>query len=229
MPAALHGDLRARIAAWVDQEGLTHAEAAHRAGCCTKTVERIMDVVHEYGTVFPPYLRMRGRPRQLTEDDVEFIIAKLSQSPGMLLDELQDHLIEVRDIYVTLSTLDRTLVRLGETRKIMRKVAAERDDALRDVHERHMGLEYGLRTELFVTIDETAVDIDVGRKRYGRSVAGTRAVKSEIFNHHGTRYSILPALASSGVLAWRIYEGGVTKEQFVDFLRQELVRICPLF
>jgi transposase len=223
MPRPYHKDLRRRVVSWVVDDGLSPAEAALRGSVSTKTVRRYVNIFHTFHAYFPPYLRPRGRPLQLTTEDLEYMAAAYISNPAMLLDEIQDRFYHGLDKFVTIATIERALNRLGQTRKIMRKVAAERDEVLRTTYEHHMALEYGHNTELFVCIDKTAVDIDVARKRYGRSLMNTRATKIEVFNHQGRRYSILPALSSDGVLAWRMYEGGVTKAEFVRFLREELV------
>jgi transposase len=224
MPRPYQEDLRRRIIDWRFAEGFSRQETAQRAGCCEKTVKRLEDIWNTYHTLFPPYYRARGRPRQLDQWDMEYIYDCYEANPGMLLDELQDRFFFTLDTFVTIATLDRALQRLGETRKVMRKVAAERNEELRRVFKIHLALEYGINPDLFVFLDETAVDIDVGRKRYGYSFSGTRASRTEVFKHNGRRYSILPALSSTGVIGWRMYEGGVTKEEFKKFLREELVR-----
>ena len=40
----------------------------------------------------------------------------------------------------------------------------------------------------------------------------------------GIRYSILPALTTDGIIALEIVEGSITKEVFLTFLREQVVR-----
>jgi transposase len=223
MPRPIHADLRQRMIAWL-LEGRHPDDVARDAGCCRKTVDRIWTIWNTFNALFPPYARSRGRPRQLEQDDLSFIIDCLDANPALTLDELQTRIFYTLDKYITLAMLDRTLSRLGETRKLMQKIAAERDEDLRLLYRIHTGREYGYDSTKYIFIDESSIDIGIGRRRFARAPAGERASRSEVFNHHGRRYSLLPALSSTGIVAVRMYEGSVTAEDFVRFIREELVR-----
>ncbi|KAI0338968.1 hypothetical protein BDW22DRAFT_1337197 [Trametopsis cervina] len=53
---------------------------------------------------------------------------------------------------------------------------------------------------------------------------GRACVKRELFIR-GQRYSILPALTTEGIIALDIFEGSVTKDRFINFIRED---IAPL-
>ena len=77
--------------------------------------------------------------------------------------------------------------------------------------------------QVFVALDESAVDGHTGQRRYGRSRVGRPCVRRMNFLR-GVRYSILPALTTEGVIALDIFEGSVTREIFLHFLHTQVVR-----
>jgi hypothetical protein len=106
-------------------------------------------------------------------------------------------------------------VNLQLTRKKLSKEAWERDDQLRTIWEAEMA-QY-VDPEVFIALDESAVDNRTTQRTHGRSLAGTPCVQRAAFIR-GTRYSVLPALTTEGIVALDIFEGSVTKDIFLGFL-----------
>lgn len=77
--------------------------------------------------------------------------------------------------------------------------------------------------EVFVALDESAVDGHTGQRRYGRSWIGNPCIRRMSFLR-GIHYSILLALTTDGIIALDIVEGSITKEIFLAFLRDQVVR-----
>ena len=77
--------------------------------------------------------------------------------------------------------------------------------------------------EVFVFLDESAVDRRTVRRASGWSAASTPAVERSTFLR-GVRHSILPTLTTRGMIALEIFEGSVNKERFIRFLREDIVR-----
>ncbi|KAJ6594983.1 hypothetical protein B0H10DRAFT_1661323, partial [Mycena sp. CBHHK59/15] len=73
-------------------------------------------------------------------------------------------------------------------------------------------------------LDESAVDNKTVQRSHGRSIIGTPCIQRATFIR-GTRYSVLPTLTTEGIVALDIFEGSVTKEHFLGFLREQVVRI----
>ena len=86
-----------------------------------------------------------------------------------------------------------------------------------------------LDPDMFVALDESAVDDRTGQRQYGWSPAGQPCVRCMTFLR-GTRYSILLALMTDGIIALDIFEGSVMKERFLHFLREQVVStaICSV-
>ena len=72
--------------------------------------------------------------------------------------------------------------------------------------------------------DETAKDERTSGRRMGWSKIGTRYVQRRCFVR-GRRYLILPVLTLDGLITWDVIEGSVTSERFVEFLRENVVRV----
>jgi transposase len=225
MPPHLSEDLKNRIADWYYTQNMTMEEIKELAGCSIGTVYNIIRNVRDFGVVKNPFNQQAGRPSSLTDGDIKFLEAVLDANPTMYLDKMQQRLRDVRETEVSIPTISRTLRRINLTRKTVTKAAAERDEQLRAAWEGMMA-QY-TDPELFVFIDESAVDDQTGQRTQGWSHIGTQCVQHMSFLR-GIRYSILPALSIDGIIALNIVEGSITKERFLDFLRTELVSMTLL-
>jgi hypothetical protein len=78
-----------------------------------------------------------------------------------------------------------------------------------------------LDPDVFIALDESAVDDKTRQCRYGWSPAGQPCVRRMTFLR-GVCHSILPALTTKGVIALDIFEGAVTKERFLSFMREHM-------
>jgi hypothetical protein len=106
---------------------------------------------------------------------LNYLQAIITANPSIFLNELQHKLAAVRDVHVLVSTISRALVALNLSRKLVTKAAAERDEQLRNIWETVMA-EY-LDPDVFVALDESAVDDKTGQRRYGWSPAGQPCVR----------------------------------------------------
>jgi len=75
---------------------------------------------------------------------------------------------------------------------------------------------------VFVALDKSAVDNKTVQREYGCSASGMPCVQWATFLC-GVCYSILPALTTEGIIALDIFEGSVTKERFLAFIREQVV------
>jgi len=220
MPPHLSEDLKNRIADWYYVQNMTMEDIRDLAGCSIGTVYNTIRNVRDFGVAKNPFNQQAGRLSSLTDDDIKFIEALVDANPSMYLDEMQQKLQDIRETDVSIATISRSLRRINLTRKTVTKAAAERDAELRAVWEGMMS-QY-TDPELFVFLDESAVDGRTGQRTQGWSRMGTPCVRHMSFLR-GVRYSILPALSISGIIALDIIEGSITKEKFLDFLRREVV------
>jgi transposase len=185
-------------------------------------VYKTLSLYDATGSATRPRTARIGRPRALVGADITFVIAYISKHKTPYLDELQLALERQRRVFVTIPTLVRTLRRLQFTNKRVSVEARERNDLLRAVFMNRIGALVQDPSWLLFT-DESAWDSRTSRRRMGWSLIGTRCVQRQCFIR-GKRYSILPVLGIDGMITWKIIEGAVTAESFVEFLREYVVR-----
>lgn len=195
-------------------------QIAARARCSVSTVWVAIDNFRRYGMVTNPFGSRLGGERVLNPDDSLYIRHLVEANPGIYLDELQTKLACTRNVHVSLATISRSLHRLNLTHKAVTAAAAERDEELRNLWQLRMAAYKD--PDQFVFLDESSVDQLTGHRPFGWAPRGVRCVRRQTFIR-GTRYSILPALTSTGIIALEIMEGSVTKETFLRFLREKVV------
>lgn len=222
MPASLSDDLKRLIVTWYFEEGLTYREIKDRAQCSIGLVSKVLRNYEDFGQVVNPFRKRTGRPSMIEDGDIKYISSLLDANPVLYLDELQQRLHSARNIYLAIATLSRLLIRYGLTRKHIQKVAMERNEELRTLWEADMA-EY-TDPDIFVALDESAVDNHTVQRQYGRSMAGAPCVQWATFLR-GIWYSVLPALTTEGIIALDIFEGSVTEERFMTFIHEQVV--CP--
>jgi hypothetical protein len=112
------------------------------------------------------------------------------------------------------------------TRKVLQKIAIERDEALRADFQQLLadeGLFCGDGSE-FVCLDETSKNERTYARTYGRSTIGERAVFKDVFVR-GDRYSVVAAISIDGYLAVHVTPGSVDSLEFYYFVQDQVVRI----
>src|SRR6266436_861518 len=137
----------------------------------------------------------------------------------MFLDEIQEKVFQNREIFVSLATISRTLHQLTLSNKSITKESLERNELLRAVWMAEIG---GFHKDQFIFLDEAGVDDHTGERRRGWSSVGSPCVMRAAFLR-GQKYSILPALDSTGIIALDIFKGAVNKEKFISFIRNHVV------
>ena len=75
--------------------------------------------------------------------------------------------------------------------------------------------------EKLIFLDESGVNTNLVR-RYGRAVGKQRVVDSAPFSTPKTT-TVLSAMRLDGQFACRLYEGGTTKDRFLEYLREDLI------
>ncbi|KAG8945188.1 hypothetical protein FRC04_001167 [Tulasnella sp. 424] len=162
-----------------------------------------------------------GRPRELNALDCAFLEGCIERQPDIYLSELQEKLEDARGVVTSVSTIHRTLLRRGFTRKRVTREAAERSEDARDQYLLQVG-QYD--PEMLVFVDESAYNRHVSRRTYGWAPMGTRSRRRDFFIR-GTRYSMLPALSLDGILHASIIPRSFTGNSFrifVDGLLDEM-------
>jgi transposase len=222
----LSEDLKERVINLYTLGGLSMREVANLLSVSLGLVHNVVSCHRRFGQVTNPQPHSYGRRRALNDNDLLFIHEIIGAQRTIYLDEIQYKLAAVCGVQVSLATISRTLSRTGLTRKAISREANERNEDVRLLWELDMA-QY-TDPEMFVFLDESAVDNRTFRRACGWSVAGTPAVERSTFLR-GIRHSILPALSSQGMLALDIFEGSVNKERFIHFLHENIVCLFPTY
>ncbi len=214
-------DLKARIPVLFLDQGRSVAEICEILGVAKSMVYQTLAYIREYGTLQNPLARRGGRPRILTGEHIEFIRTLLDEKPTLYLDEIQDNLARTFGISVSLATLVRTLRRIRYSSKAVVKAAAERDELLRAAYMNRIAVEVSDPSMLMFG-DESAVDQRAAIRKRGWAPMASRCVQRSCFIR-GQRYSLLPILTIDGLVTFKVFEGSVTTDRFVEFLREFVV------
>ena len=214
-------DLKARIPVLFLDQGRSVEEICEILGVAKSMVYQTLAYIRKCGTLQNPLARQAGRPCILTGEHIQFIRNLLDEKPTLYLDEIQDHLARTFGIPVSLATLVRTLRRIRYSSKAVVKAAAERDELLRAAFMNRIAQEVSDPSMLMFG-DESAVDQRAARRKRGWAPLASRCIQRACFVR-GQRYSLLPILTIDGLVTFKVFEGSVTTDQFVEFLHEFVV------
>jgi len=219
----ISAEMKQRALQLID-EGWELAEVAEVLGVSSASVERWEDNYKLHGRVDPPSV-LRGRPRLLNAQVIDDLHHFIQESPYLYLDEIREWLALYHDQPISMTALHNNLRRMGLSRKIMRKAAAERDRVARAEWLAYVTSTFS--AEEMVILDESSKDGRTIARRYGRAPVGERPVTTESLDR-GIRYSILPALTVNGYMSVRVVEGSINGAEFYDFVINDVVIIDRL-
>ena len=220
MPPSLSPDLKERIVKWYFEDGLTYRDIRDQGRVSLSVISTTICNYREFGQVKNPFRHYTGWPSYLDDEDMAFIKSTLTANPSIYLDELQKRLYDTRDLDISIATLLCTLKSAQISWKSLTKASVERDEELCSMWEIAMA-EY-TNPDVFVSLDESAINNRTVQRSHEWSPVGQPCVHRMTFPH-GQRYSILPALTTDGIIVLQIFEGSITKEKFLPFLRTYIV------
>lgn len=187
-----------------------------------RTFYRVLELWHTTGDVIRHTNGVRGRPRILHFDDIDYLNRIIKHRPDWFLDELLSLLETNRFISAHFTTIHRELVRAGVSTKKLKKIAAERNENLRADYMRHIA-QYS--PEQLGFLDEVSKDERTSARARGRSKKGTRAIKKGVFVR-GCRFSATGLLTIDGMISNTVVEGSMTRDLFLEYLEFTVVCYC---
>jgi transposase len=214
-------DLKER-ALWLLEYNYIPADVSDIFGVSERSLQRWKANQAQYGSVVPPALAVRGRPRILNADMTHDLFTLLEEGPELFLDEIQEWLALAYDTGISRTALHENIRDAGLTYKLLRKAAAERDEDAREEWMAEMGLHFVARQ--LVMVDETSKDDRTIYRHYGRAPASHRATIQANFVR-GERYSMVAAMSLDGYEALSVVPGSVDGEAFFDFIVNDVVRL----
>lgn len=213
------------IAIHLFNSGWTIHDVSEALSISVPSIYRWQLNIEQFGTVNPPSA-IRGRVRVVTRAVLTAMDNLYQDESDLYLDEVLIWLSFHHNIYISQSTLQRTLMEAGLTRKVLQKIASERNEDLRQQFRDAINdpnLFAGDGSE-FVVLDETSKNERTWARTHGRSLSGERAQLEDVFVR-GDRFSLLAALTIEGYMAVRVVEGSFDAHEFLDFVQEEVVRI----
>jgi len=162
-----------------------------------------------FGSVTQPPSAPKGRARIITRAVLTAVHTLYASESDLYLDELVLWLAVEHDIIISTSALYQNLKSAGLTRKILHKIALERDEELREQwNEMQASAAFLPDGSQFVCLDETSKNELTYTRKYGRAYSGERAELKDVFIR-GDRYSLVAALTIEGYIATHVVPGSL--------------------
>jgi len=164
-----------------------------------------------------------GRLPKLTEEHIDALEEYIAARCDWYLDELRDFLGYEHDVWASESTISRALKRREFSRKVVIRIAAQRDQELCLMYYARVSMYY---TDMLVFVDESAANERTTDRKYGWSPRGVPAwVTKEL--RKSLRWSILPAYTVDGYLdSTLIIRGSVNSDEYARWLEFHLLPQC---
>ena len=174
MPPFITLEIHSNMITWRYERRKTVLEISKLACCSKRTVYKVLRLHREYGQVINPFVRCRGRPHIFSNGNLEYLCSLLQANPALYLDELQENILHVRDVDVSIATISQALRGLALTHKEQANEAAEWNEMLRATWQ----AEYGdIPAEYFVWLDESSVDDKTNQHTGGWAPLGRACVR----------------------------------------------------
>jgi len=162
-------DLKER-ALWLISHGYAPDDICELFNISPRSITRWKQNDRLYGSVIPPPNPIQCRPRILNADMTHDLYTLLEEAPEMYLSEIQDWIALAYEVHISKSALHMNIHDAGLSFKLLRKVAAERDEDLRQGWKQDVNTHFIASQMVFV--DETSKDDQTIYRHYGRSVIG---------------------------------------------------------
>ena len=179
---------------------------------------------HSTGDVVANH-QQHGPQGILTEFEQISILQSLANNPTMYLDELQSELFDLTGTSVHISTICRTVQRLGLTRKKVQLVALQCSISKQ---AQFMAEIFMFEPHMLVWVDETGSTRRNSVRAFGYSLKGARAVSHQL-RVGGKRINAIGAMSIYGMEDAFITERNVNGEIFENFLRTSLLPVLQPF
>lgn len=123
--------------------------------CSESSVYEILCLKREHDLVTNPFACTRGAHEILEDRDKACIKDFLKDKPAAYLDEIQLHLFDTQNVWVSTSTISCAIASMVITNKKISKATGEQDEILRAIWKRKNGR---IPMENIVWLDESSVD-----------------------------------------------------------------------
>lgn len=224
MPSPYSLDLRWRIIYAYLTQNLDTAHIAQVFSVCERTVKRYIELFEQTGEV--QSLQASHGPKPLLDRFEQLTLLHLIlKHPGIYLKEIQDKLEHIYGVSISVSTICRTLKRMGCTRQSMYHIALQRSDSLRANFIAEISI---FDPNMLVWVDESGCDRRNTVRKYGYSIRGIPLCDQRLLVR-GTRYSAIPIISTLGVHDVYLAEGTIDGHRFAQFVESCLLPVLNPF
>ncbi|KAJ3500783.1 hypothetical protein NLJ89_g9639 [Agrocybe chaxingu] len=183
---------------------------------------RWRNIFAQFKSVTRPPPPVTGRPRIIVRAVLTAIKEVYHNEADAYLDELVWWLAIHHDIIISRSALHSNLREAGLTRKLLHKIARERDEEVRAdflgaIHDNSAGA-----GKEFVFVDEMSKNDHDTARHYGLALRGQRADFVDNFVR-GDRYSMVAAITTEGYMSTRVILGSFNAEEFRDYIIEQVL------
>ena len=201
------------------------AEIAHVLFLSERSVQRYVELYQSTGDV-EPRKQKHGPELLLSEFEQITVLQSMIDRPGIFLIELQQHLNEVTGTTVHISTICRTVHRLGFTRKCLQHIALQRSDEKRAEFMAEIST---FDPSTLIWVDETGFRRRNSVRAYGYSLRGMRATDYQLRVGQKSINAIAVMSLEGGVDDVYLSQENVNGDIFEDFVRTTLLPILMPF
>lgn len=133
--------------------------------------------------------------------------------------EIQSEILKVTGTNVSVSTICRSLHRIGFTRKKMQNIALQRCDLLRAKYKAEVSM---YNSDMLIFLDETGCDCGDALRQFGYSIRGYPARSLKITSK-GTQYSTIAFMSTTQLIDSYVVEDTVDGDVFYHFVQSSLL------
>jgi transposase len=204
-------------------QGWDAEDIINTLGISRASLYRWQAVFDQYGSVNRPPTARKGPERIITRAVLSAVQTLYENESDLYLDELVLWLGVEHNIAISVSALHATLKTVGLTRKVLHKIAIERDEELRQQWQEMLVSDDFLPDgSQFICLDETSKNELTYARKYGRAYSGEHAELTDVFVR-GDRYSLVAALTIEGYIASDAVPGSLDSIDFLEFIQENVV------
>lgn len=218
---AYSDDLRWRIVQ-MKAMNASDSEIAATFMVSKSTVQRYVKRFAVTGTVAT--FQKRNGPVPMLTPSCDVLIHSLLERPTLYLHEMQWEL-QAHGVSPSLSTISRHLRKIGITRKKVKQLAEQQNQASR---LRYMAEMKVFDPAMLIWLDETGCDKRNTARQYGYSLRGLTP-RNYTFKSRGKRYTQIMAMSTEGVEDFYIAEGNIDGERFLKYVQRSLLPLLMPF
>ena len=219
---AYSDDLRWRIVYMSQMLGMKTVDISSVTFVSERTIQRYVERFKVTGDV-AQFAKRNGPTRMLGGREEALIVQAVPDKPGLCLHELQSCL-HVNGVQVDVSTICRTLHRLGFTYQKIKHLPMQRSE---DARQEFMAEVAMYNPSMFIWLDETGYRRNAVRQ-YGYGLRGMTP-RSFTFKAWGKRYTAIATMSLDGLEDVYLTEGNANGDEFLNYVRRSLLPLLMPF